>query len=123
MLEEADVDMDKYLLKQAGVCKEDIPILLDACDKLKCSRRQKNPTLGVYAYCGNEALSGDVYQSAFVLIEVPPWGDSPRKLAADLESPAAEKKEKIEHEYRHIFDVNKKIYCWKCRSTYLQRCL
>jgi hypothetical protein len=112
MLEEADVDMDASSLEKAGVCKEDIPILLDACDKLRCSLRQKNPTLGTYSYYG-KADAYNVYQTAFILIEVPPWGDSPRKPAADLESPGAEKKEKVDREYRHIFDDgNKKNYCW-----------
>ena len=47
------------------------------------------------------------------MTEVPPWGESPCKLATDLKSPGAEKKEKIEHDYRHIFDDgNKKLYCW-----------
>ena len=96
------------------MCKEDIPVLLDACKKLLCSHRQINPALGSYVYYGNEATAYNVYQSAFILIEVPPWGDSPRRLAADLDGPGAEKKEKIEHEYRHIFDDdNKKLYCWK----------
>jgi hypothetical protein len=118
MLEEAGVRINDYMhsssLEKAGVCKKDIPILLDAYDKLQRSRRQKNPTLGAYAYYGNEASAHNVYQTAFVLIEVPPWGDSPRNLAADLESPGAEKEEKIDHEYRHIFDDdNKKLYCWK----------
>ena len=115
MLEEADACMDASSLEEAGVCKEEIPIILNACDKLLCSFRQKKPMLGtyVYVYYGNLANAHSVYQSAFVLIEVPPWGDSPRRPAADLEGPGAEKK-KIEHEYRHIFDDdNKKLYCWK----------
>ena len=113
MLEEADVCMDAYSLEEAGVCKEDIPIILDACKKLRRSLRQKKPVLGTYAFYGNEASAENVYQSAFVLIEVPPWGDSPRRPAADLEGPGAEK-EKIEHEYCHIFDDdNKKLHCWK----------
>ena len=96
------------------ICKEDIPVFLDACKKLQCSYRQINPVIGTYAYYGNEPSAHNVYQSAFVLIEVPPWGDSPRRPAADLEGPGAEKKEKIEHEYRHIFDDdNKKLYYWK----------
>ena len=112
MLEEANASS----LEEAGVCKEEIPIILDACDKLLCSVQQKKPVLGtyVYVYYGNVANAHSVYQSAFVLIEVPPWGDSPRRPATDLEGPGAEKKEKIEHEYRHIFDDdNKKLYCWK----------
>ena len=115
MLEEANVDMDKRSLKKAGVCEEDVSIILDACDKLKRSLWQRNPTLGMYTYFGNEASAENVYQSAFILVEVPPWGDSPRKLADDLESPGP-KKEKIvnEQEYRHIFDDdNKQLYCWK----------
>ena len=107
--------MDNRSLKKAGVCEEDVSIILDACDKLKRSLWQRNPTLGMYTYFGNEASAHNVYQSAFILVEVPPWGDSPRKLADDLESPGP-KKEKIvnEQEYRHIFDDdNKQLYCWK----------
>ena len=116
MLEKANAYMDASSLEEAGVCKEEIPIILDAYDKLLCTFRQKNPMLGayVYVYYGDVANALSVYQSAFVLIEVPPWGDSPRRPAADLEGPGAEKKEKIEHEYRHIFDDdNKKLHCWK----------
>ena len=51
------------------------------------------------------------------MTEVPPWGES----ATDLKSPGAEKKEKIEHDYRHIFhDDNKKLYYrnpWKDPDT------
>ena len=116
MLEEANVYMNASSLEEAGVCEEDIPTILNTCDKLRCSIQQLNPTLGIITYHGykfNETSAYNVHQSAFVLIEVPPWGDSPRKLATDLKSPGAEKKEKIEHEYRHIFDDdNKKIYCW-----------
>ena len=116
MLDEAEADMDKNSLMKAGVCEEDIPIILDACDKSKRSHQQKNPTLGMYTYFGNEASAENVYQSAFILIEVPPWGDSLRKVAANSESP--EKEKKIEREYRHIFDDdNKNIYCW-IRSSY-----
>lgn len=57
-----------------------------------------------------------MYQTAFVLIEVPPWDDSLCKLAADLENPGANNQEKMKHEYRHIFDNdNKKLYCWNDR--------
>ena len=44
------------------------------------------------------------------MTEVPPWGESPRKLATDLKSPGAEKKEKIEHEYRHILTTITKSF-------------
>ena len=116
MLEEANVRMDASSLEEAGVCKEDIPILLGACSKVLCSHWQKNPTLGAYVCYKDSAHN--MYQTAFVLIEVPPWGDFPRRLAANLESPGAEKKENIELEYCHIFDDdNKKFYCWK-RSRY-----
>jgi hypothetical protein len=121
MLEEANAYMYVSSLEKAGVCKEDIPIILDACDKLQSSHQQKNPTLGVIAAitCIKESIAYNVCQSAYVLIEVPPWGDSPRRLAADLESPGAETKENIEHEYRHIFDDdNKKLYhCWNDQDT------
>ena len=113
MLEKAGANMKRDSLEKAGVCKEDISVIFDACKKLECSRWQKNPTLGMYIYYGNEANANIVYQSAFLLIEVPPWGDSPRTLASDSEGPGPEKKEKLEQEYRHIFDDdNKKLYCW-----------
>ena len=118
MLEEADACIyDESSLKVAGVCEEDIPIILDAYDKLQRSHWQKNPTLGMYTYYGNEEVSEDnVYQSAFILIEVPPWGSSPRTLASDSESPGPEKKGKIERGYQRIFDDdNKNLYCWKCK--------
>ena len=101
--------MNASSLKEAGVYEEDIPTILDACDKLRCSRQQLNPTLGTITYYGNEASTYNVY----IPVSLPPWGESPRKLATDLKSPGAEKKEKIEHDYRHIFDDdNKKLYCW-----------
>ena len=117
MLEEANAFLHESSLKEAGVCEEDIPIILNAYEKLQRSDRQKNPTLGMYKYFGNEPSGDSVYQSAFILIEVPPWGDSPRTPASDSESPGPEQKGKPEREYRHIFDEdNKNVYCWKCEN-------
>ena len=112
MLEESDAYMSKDSLQKAGVCKEDIPVILNACKKLQCSNQQKCPSLGCILYSYNQEY--EVYQSAAILIEVPPWGDPPRTLAPNSDSQQPEKKQKIEREYQHIFDEdNKKLYCWK----------
>ena len=36
-----------------------------------------------------------MYQSTLILIEVPPWGDSPRTLAPDPDNQEPEKRQKI----------------------------
>ena len=43
MLEEANVRMDASSLEEAGVCKEDIPILLGACSKSTLLSLAKEP--------------------------------------------------------------------------------
>ena len=55
MLEEADAYKSEGSLQEAGVCKEDIPVILDACKQLECSDQQKNPSIGEFGYYGNEA--------------------------------------------------------------------
>ena len=112
MLEDADTYMSENSLQKAGVDKEDIPVILDACTQLECSEQQKYPSLGCILYSYKVEI--EVCQYAVILVEVPPWGDSPRTLASDSDSPVPEKKQKIEREYQHLFDEdNKKLYCWK----------
>ena len=112
MLEEADAYMNKVSLQKAGVDKEDIPIILDACTQVECTEQQKNPSLGCILYSYKVEI--EVCQYAVILVEVPPWGDSPRTLVSDSDSPVPEKKQKVEQEYQHLFDEDKKkLYCWK----------
>lgn len=119
MLEEADADMgeleevDEDSLQEAGVCKEDIPIILDACKQLECSDQQKEPSLGCILYSYNQEFP--VCQSAVILIKVLPSSDPPRTLTPDLDGQQpAEKKQKIKQEYQRLFDDdNKMLYCWK----------
>jgi hypothetical protein len=107
------------ILLDAMDSEDDEPIVLPA-DSIKnfsggiCwSSQQMNPSLGWILYSYKQEFP--VCQSAVILVEVPPWGDPPRTLAPDSDAqPPAEKKQKIEQEYRRLFDEdNEKLFCWK----------
>lgn len=65
--------VDEYKLKAAGVCKQDIPPIIEALQKLQHKYRRVYQPIGAITYTGNEPTA-DIhmcYQSAVILVDVP----------------------------------------------------
>ena len=99
----------KVILNSMGIDNDEIIFLPHDSIKI-CRDRMETQVnqqfLGTY---GN-AIVQNVYQSAVILIEVPPWGDTLRTIASESDSREPEKKKQL---YQHLFDADSKnVYCW-----------
>ena len=108
----------EVILNSMGINNDEIIFLPNDSIKI-CRDRMKNlmhmnqQLLGTY---GN-AIVHNVYQCAVILIEVPPWGDTPRTIASESDNREPEKEKQL---YQHLFDEDsKKVYCWIKRIIYI----
>ena len=77
--------------------------------------QHRSQLFGVYAVYGNEPVEVEMcYQSAVILVQIPPWGEAPRMLATIAE-PSAEHEppRKKEKKYDEGIADSSKIYFWK----------
>ena len=79
MLQWEYLPIDDYKLQSAGVCKQDIPPIIEALEKLQRKYRRVYQPVGAVTYTGNEPTT-DIhmcYQSAVILVDVPCLGLGP----------------------------------------------